>query len=148
MKFIDTNDIWEKWRYLKLTKCQMLDAYYSKIKLTCLKLCIEQLLAQPNQNHLAAKLEHGSLHFHFFKNHKKLVFLWMISFRMGEVPSPKKVINPPWTLKKPICKGEPYRFSGLWDPSLHTHTHTHSHKEILWQTERHPVTFYTRIIKF
>ena len=26
-------------------------------------------------------------------------------------------------------KGEPNRFRGMWDPSLHTHTHTNKHTD-------------------
>ena len=35
-------------------------------------------------------------------------------------PSPKIVINLHWTCKNLHCKGEPNRFSGYWDPSVHT----------------------------
>ena len=53
-------------------------------------------------------------------------FPWAISLWRVETLYPKIVINYPKTYEKLHCKGEPYRITGLRDPSVQTYRHTHT----------------------
>ena len=55
-----------------------------------------------------------------FCRYMGLVGFFVISHRRVVLFSPKINFNLPRTYEKLSCKGEPYRFSGRWEPSVHT----------------------------